>query len=155
MSLVFIDLRGVELVFHQLDELILAGRLIVLGGLVLSVLADREVEREFPAGHLVERLREQCRVLRLLGELAVERRRGRELDRQPVLVELRRMRLAEHRSRRDRLLFDGRQYRPLPSLLELRKLNRRRLARRLRLRLRSRNRTCRSARRRDVARWAT
>src|SRR2546421_6992958 len=71
----------VECLPHQLEDPLLARwafGLIVM--VALGVFADRERERESPAGDLVERVREQRRVLRLLGELAVERRVRRELD---------------------------------------------------------------------------
>jgi integrase len=114
-----LDFAGVELIFHQLDDLFLAGRLLVLLLVIAAVLADGEVQRELPAGDLIERFREQRRVLRLLGELPVERGGGRELDGEPVVGELRRVGLAEHRGRRDRALLDRGQDRPLPGLLEL------------------------------------
>ena len=66
-------LARVEGFLHQLDDLFLARRLVLRRLVALAaVLADLEGERELAARHLVERLREQRRVLRLLGELAVE-----------------------------------------------------------------------------------
>src|SRR5881227_722090 len=76
------------------------------------------------ARDLVERLGEQGRILRVLGELAVERRRSGELDRQRVAGQALRVRLAEDGRGRDRLLLDSRQDRPLPGLLELLQLER-------------------------------
>src|SRR4029450_12758810 len=104
-------------------------RPLFFGGAIAAVLADGEVQRELPAGDLVERLGEERRVLRLLGQLPVEGGGGRELDREPVVGELGGMSLAEHRGRRDRSLLDGGQDRPLPSLLQLLQLERRPLDR--------------------------
>src|SRR5690349_21354068 len=63
----------VEGLLEQLEELLLADRLV---GVVLlfgfSVLAERERDREPPPGHLVQRVLQQRRVLRVLGELAME-----------------------------------------------------------------------------------
>src|SRR2546429_40506 len=61
----------VEGVLDQRDEVLLGGRDLLLGGLRVR-LADREGDREAPARHLVERVPQQVRVLRLLGELPVE-----------------------------------------------------------------------------------
>src|SRR5207253_10969550 len=82
-------------------------------------------EVEVAAGDLVERLGEQGGVLRVLGELAVERSCPWKLDRERVTGETLRVRLAENRRGRNRLLLDGRQDRPLPGLLELLQLERR------------------------------
>src|SRR5437763_15883448 len=70
----------VERLFHQLEDPLLAGRPFQLVALVaLGVFPDRERECEPAARDLVERIREQRRVLGLLGQLAVKRRVGREL----------------------------------------------------------------------------
>src|SRR4029450_10119058 len=82
-----VQLTGVESLLDQLEDLVLAERLLVRH-VLLRVLAELERERELAAGDLVERVLQQCRVLRVLGELQVERRRGRELEREPVLGEL-------------------------------------------------------------------
>src|SRR6185503_20909164 len=71
------------------------------------------------------RLLEEGRVLRLLGELAVERGLAGKLDRERVAGEALRVRLAQHRRGRDRLLLDGGQDRALPGLLELLEVERR------------------------------
>src|SRR5262249_34914560 len=125
-------LPGVEGLLDKGDEVLLARGLLVVR--LDPVLADRELEREPAAGHLVEGLREQPCILRLLGQLPVERGVGRELERQPVLSERGRMRLAEHRGGRDRAALDGGEDGALPRLLELRQLERRRLRARRRLR---------------------
>ena len=65
--------RASKVPFTSSRKSLLARRLVGLGLALASVLADLEREGELAAGHLVERLREQRRVLRLLGELAVER----------------------------------------------------------------------------------
>ena len=89
------------------------------------MLAELERDREPAAGHLVERVAEQRRVLRLLRELAVERRRStgtRASACRPPSSAGRASR--EHRRGRDRALLDGGQDRPLPRLLELLELER-------------------------------
>ena len=95
-------------------------------------LADRKREREPPARDLVEGVGEHRHVLRLLRELAVERRARGELERERVARELRRSRLAEHGRDRDRSLGDRRDDRPRPRVLQLLELE----AGRLRLRRR-------------------
>src|SRR5437763_8040740 len=72
----------VERLLHQLEDPLLAGRSFeLLAGFALALVSNREREREPAARDLVERVREERGVLRLLGELAVERRVRRELDR--------------------------------------------------------------------------
>ena len=83
-----LDFLGVEGVFHQLHDRVLACGLFVGFWLIAAVFTHCEVERELAARDLVERVREQRRVLRLLGQLAVERGGRRELDREPVVGEL-------------------------------------------------------------------
>src|SRR5215831_6107104 len=104
----WLHLSRVECSLHQFDNLLLAHRF--LGNrLTLTVLADLELEGQMAARHLVERLLEQRRVLRLAGEALG-------------------VRLAQHRGGRDRLLLDGRKNRPLPGLLKLLELERRRIS---------------------------
>ena len=74
---------GVQGLFHELEDLFLAGRLVELE-LVLPRLALGEREPEVASGHLVERVGEQRGVLRLLGQLSVERGARGELDGQRV-----------------------------------------------------------------------
>jgi len=62
---------GVQGLFHELQNLFLAGRFVELE-LVLPRLAFGEREAEVPSGHLVERVGEERGVLRLLRELPVE-----------------------------------------------------------------------------------
>src|ERR1043166_5772792 len=85
-SLVF-HLSRVECSLHQLDDLLFAHWLLGLGLRFAAVLAHLELQLEVAAGHLVERLGQQRRVLRLLGELPVERRGLRELAGEPVAGE--------------------------------------------------------------------
>src|SRR6185503_6483183 len=67
------DLPGVERRLHERNDVVFAGRRLGLDGRLLGVaLADGERERELVAGHLVEDLCEQCRVFRLLREVAME-----------------------------------------------------------------------------------
>src|SRR5437764_13497817 len=64
----------VERLLHQLEDPLLAGRAFdLLAFCALVLVPDREREREPAARDLVERVREKRRVLRLLGELTVER----------------------------------------------------------------------------------
>src|SRR5262249_40827109 len=74
-----------------------------------------------------ERVREEGRVLRLLGELAMEGGSAGELERQGVPGEPGRVSLAQDGRGRDRLLLNGREHGPLPGLLELLELNGRRV----------------------------
>src|SRR5439155_539097 len=79
----------------------------LLAAFALVLVPDREREREPAARDLVERIREERRVLRLLGELAVERGVRRELDRKRVSLEIGRAGFTEHGRDRDRPLRDG------------------------------------------------
>src|SRR5581483_7818418 len=115
----------VEGLLHQLEDPLLAGGAVVVLDLEL-VCPDRERDRKLASRHLVERVAEQGRVLRILGELAVEAGARRELDRQRVAVELRGSRLAEHGRDRDRPLRDRRDDRPHPRFLKLLELDVRR-----------------------------
>src|SRR5439155_14086100 len=115
-----VDLPCVERLLDEGDEVLLARRLLLRR--LDAVLAERELELEPAAGDLEERLREQVRVLRLLGELPVECGAGRELDRQAVVRQRGRVSLAEHRSSRDRAALERREHGSLPRLLQLREL---------------------------------
>src|SRR6266540_1154276 len=123
-------LARVEGAFHQLDDLLFARRFLLRRFRLAAVFAHFEGQREMAARDLVERLGEQRRVLRILGELTMERSRARELDREGVACEVLGVRLAEHRRGGDRLLLDRGEDRPLPGLLELFQLERRRRRRR-------------------------
>src|SRR5262249_14300544 len=112
----FVDLLGVERLLDQRDEVVLACRLLVVWLGVAAVRSELERERQPAAGHLVERVGEQCRVLRLLRELAVERRVAWKLERQRVVREPGRLRLAEDRRGRNRLLLHCREDGALPGL---------------------------------------
>src|SRR2546427_9492203 len=113
-----------ERLLHQLEDPLLARRAFELLAVAAFVLfPDREREREPAARDLVERIGQHRRVLRLLGELAVERRVRRELDRERVSLEIGRTRLAEDGRDRDRPLRDGGHDRTGPRLLELLELD--------------------------------
>src|SRR5207253_3167526 len=92
---------------------------LVGGRLLAAVLAERELERELAPGHLVERVTQHRRVLRLLRLLPVEDGVGRKLERQHLAVESRGARLREERAGGDRALLDGGHYGTLPRLLQL------------------------------------
>src|SRR6202030_3441841 len=88
-------------------------------------LAQLEDELEPAPGDVVTRVGEQARVLRVAGEVEVELRRRRELERQRVAAQLRGMRLAQEGRGRDAAArLDSGQHRARPGLLELRELDR-------------------------------
>src|SRR5581483_3329369 len=115
----------VEGLLHQLEDPVLACRP-VLVVVLLSVLAEHELERELSAGQLVKRVAQEPGVLRVLRKLPVEGRVGRKLDDERLAVELGRARVPEERRRRDRLRGDRGDDRPRPRLLQLLQLDRRR-----------------------------
>jgi len=67
-----------------------------------------ERELQVPTGHLEERLQDEGRDPRLLGSIAVEGRRARELEREQVVREGRGPGLAEHRRGGDRAPLERR-----------------------------------------------
>src|SRR5690348_15477259 len=88
-----LELLRVERRLHELDDLVLTHRLIRILLLGLRALARRVDELEAPTRHLVQGVLEQGDRLRLLGALPVERRLLRELERERVGLERRRVRL--------------------------------------------------------------
>src|SRR3954463_944941 len=126
----FVQLPRVEGALHQLQDVFLArGRLVVLTG--LRILAELERDCELSPGYLVESVAQHRGILRILGQLQVERGRLGERQRQRVTRELRGMRLGEGLPDRDRTLLDCREDRAPPGLLELLELDRNRRRRRL------------------------
>ena len=97
---------------------------------LLAAFAERELESEPAARDLVEGLTEQDGVV-LLGELAVERRARRELERQRVALERGGAGLGEDGGGVDRPLLNGWEDGALPGFLELLELQRGRRGRRL------------------------
>ena len=79
-----LNLRGVERVLEQGEEVVL-GRRLVSSGRRGTRLADRRRDREPSAGDLVQRLAQHDEVALLLGLAPVEVGRRRELDRQRVV----------------------------------------------------------------------
>src|SRR5690348_12124264 len=121
MSLAF-PLARVEGLLEELEDLLLAGRLLVGRGR-LARLAEPEDELETAARDVVERIGEQVRVLRVADEVEVELRARRKLERERVAAQLRRMCLPQQRRRRDAAaLLDRRQHLAGPGLLQLREL---------------------------------
>src|SRR5579884_4299156 len=114
----FVQLPRVEGALHQLENVLLADGL-VRALVAASVLAELELDRQLAPRDLVERLAEQGRVLRVLGQLQVERGRLRELQRERVAREGRGVRLGERLPDRDRPLLHRRQDRAPPRLLQL------------------------------------
>src|SRR5438874_8829477 len=124
----FVDLPGVERLLDQRDQILLACGFLLDRLAVAAVRAELEGEREPAACHFVEGVGEQGRILRLLGELAMKSGVPRKLECQRVAGEAGRVGFAQHRCRRDRFLFYGREHGALPGFLELLEVDRRRLA---------------------------
>src|SRR5581483_8791957 len=122
MACSFLELPGVECALHQLENVLLAVRHVV-GFLRMRDVAELELDGELASRHLVESLPEHCLVLRVLGELQMERRGLRKLERQRVAGERRRVRFCERLSDRDGTLLHRRQDRPPPRLLQLLELD--------------------------------
>src|SRR5262249_30813109 len=123
-----LDLPGIECLLDQRNQVVLARLFLLDGRFVLAAVGpELERDREPTSGHFVERVREEGRVLRLLGELAMEGGSAGELERQGVPGEPGRVSLAQDGRGRDRLLLNGREHGPLPGLLELLELNGRRV----------------------------
>src|SRR5207253_8732012 len=116
-ALAFPFLR-VESLLEELEDLLLARRLVALARRRLARLTEFEDELEPAPCHVVEGVGEQVRVLRLAGEVEVELRTRRELERERVAAQLRGVRLAQQRRSGDSAaLFDGRQHGSPPGLL--------------------------------------
>src|SRR5690348_7116315 len=119
MSLAFPLLR-IESLLEELEDLLLACRLLTLARGGLARLAELEGELEPTPGHVVERVGEEVRVLRLARQVEVELGRRRELERERVSAEVGRMRLTQQRRRRNApARLDCRKYGSQPGLLEL------------------------------------